>query len=276
MYYIYCYINKINNHKYIGQTNNFKRRIRQHKSIAYNKNSKCYNDLFHKKIRQYGIDNFNIIILEKGSQNDYRYINEREQYWIKEKQSYCGTGLGYNMDHGGSNKGYSSYLSQEQINQLKKELKDNQLTYYQLQNKYNISASFLSSINHGNYFFEETNKYPLRKYYKDNEDYDELIELLTNSTLSIREIAKQLNIGLSTITKINNGQLRSNMYPSYPIRKEDPRKIRSKQIAKLLLETNLSIQEIAKAVNVSDETVRRVNKGTVFKNNNLIYPLRNL
>lgn len=29
------------------------------------------------------------------------------------------------MDHGGSNKGYSSYLSQEQINQLKKELKDN-------------------------------------------------------------------------------------------------------------------------------------------------------
>lgn len=66
------------------------------------------------------------------------------------------------------------------------------------------------------------------------------------------------------------------MYPSYPIRKEDPRKIRSKQIEKLLLETNLSIQEIAKAMNVSDETVRRVNKGMVFKNNNLIYPLRNL
>lgn len=66
------------------------------------------------------------------------------------------------------------------------------------------------------------------------------------------------------------------MYPSYPIRKEDQRKIRSKQIEKLLLETNLSIQEIAKAMNVSDETVRRVNKGMVFKNNNLIYPLRNL
>ena len=27
MYYIYCYTNKINNHKYVGQTNNLKRRI---------------------------------------------------------------------------------------------------------------------------------------------------------------------------------------------------------------------------------------------------------
>ena len=28
MYYIYCYTNKLNDHKYVGQTNNLQRRIR--------------------------------------------------------------------------------------------------------------------------------------------------------------------------------------------------------------------------------------------------------
>lgn len=29
MYYIYCYTNKKNNHKYVGQTNNYERRIKR-------------------------------------------------------------------------------------------------------------------------------------------------------------------------------------------------------------------------------------------------------
>lgn len=49
MYYIYCYINKINNHKYVGQTNNYERRIREHRSCAFNKKASSYNDLIHKK-----------------------------------------------------------------------------------------------------------------------------------------------------------------------------------------------------------------------------------
>lgn len=64
MYYIYCYINKINGHKYIGQTNNLKRRIREHRSCALNPKSNSYNDLIHSKMRQYGIDNFEIEVLE--------------------------------------------------------------------------------------------------------------------------------------------------------------------------------------------------------------------
>ena len=54
MYYIYCYTNKINQHKYVGQTNNYKRRIREHHSCAFNSNASSYNDLIHKKIREYG------------------------------------------------------------------------------------------------------------------------------------------------------------------------------------------------------------------------------
>lgn len=33
MYYIYCYENKQNGHKYVGQTNNIERRKREHRSV---------------------------------------------------------------------------------------------------------------------------------------------------------------------------------------------------------------------------------------------------
>lgn len=63
MNYIYCYTNKINGHKYVGQTNNIERRKREHLSDANNPNSKEYNYLFHKKLREYGEDNFIFSIL---------------------------------------------------------------------------------------------------------------------------------------------------------------------------------------------------------------------
>ena len=44
MYYIYCYTNKLNNHKYVGQTNNYERRIREHRSCAFNEKGNSYND----------------------------------------------------------------------------------------------------------------------------------------------------------------------------------------------------------------------------------------
>ena len=80
MYYIYCYTNKINNHKYVGQTNNYERRIREHRSCAFNAKSSSYNDLIHKKIRQYGEDNFDITIIETLYIDDIAEVNRKEQY----------------------------------------------------------------------------------------------------------------------------------------------------------------------------------------------------
>lgn len=62
--YIYAYVNKINGHMYIGKTNNIERRNREHKSMAYNPKSGTYNNIFEKKIRQYGFENFDLKILE--------------------------------------------------------------------------------------------------------------------------------------------------------------------------------------------------------------------
>lgn len=124
----------------------------------------------------------------------------------------------------------------------------------------------MSSLNHGYYLREDNEEYPLCKYYKEDKDYDELIELLVHSNL----IAKQLEMGYSTVKKINAGTLRKGMYPSYPIRKVK----RADRIKELLINSNDSIQEIANKIGCSCETVRRINVGKTFKDSNIKYPLR--
>ena len=82
MYYIYCYTNKVTNRKYIGQTNNIDRRKREHLSCANNELSKSYNDLFHKKLREYGEENFIFSILEEI--NTQEEADAQEKYWIEQ------------------------------------------------------------------------------------------------------------------------------------------------------------------------------------------------
>ena len=79
MYYIYGYRNKITGKWYVGQTTcEVKERHRLHLSSAYHQNANDYNCLFHKKIRQYGIENFELIILEQIKEKSL--LDEREQY----------------------------------------------------------------------------------------------------------------------------------------------------------------------------------------------------
>ena len=275
MYYIYCYTNKINQHKYVGQTNNLKRRIREHRSCAFNENASSYNDLIHKKIRQYGEENFDIEVLEKIYTTDIEIVNEREIYWIDKKESFCGTGKGYNSTRGGFNSEHAQQLSKEQIEEIKNKIKQG-INYLDLQKEYSVSASFISSFNQGVYYYDEKEDYPLFKYYKSDEDYDELIDLLLNSTYSLSKIAMMLKMGHSTVKKINEGTLRKGLYPNYPIRKKSVYETRADKIKDLLLNSNYSKKEIMEITNCSDETVRRVNIGESFHDNNLNYPLRSL
>ena len=126
---IYCFTNKINQKKYIGQTINPEQRYNAHKSNYKNIKNKEYNSLLHRAFRKYGFNNFtyevlvkniddiNILnkleiyyikhfntkiptftIIEECSQNQ---LNEREDYWI---QYYnCLFPNGYNIEPGGKN-----------------------------------------------------------------------------------------------------------------------------------------------------------------------------
>lgn len=274
MNYIYCYTNKINQHKYVGQTNNLNRRIREHKSCSFNEKSISYNDLIHKKIREYGIDNFTIEVLEKIYDGTQKYVNDRETFWIKEKESFRGTGKGYNSDFGGS-KRPSSVLTEEEIEDVK-QLISKGVPFLDIENKYHISATFISGINHGTYFYDDRITYPLYNYYKDDDDYDELIDLLLNSEMRMSDIAKQLGISYSTVKKINAGTMRNGLYPTYPIRKLSANEMRANKIKDYLINSKYTKTQISNFLNVDLDTIRRINVGQCFKDNNLQYPLRNL
>lgn len=95
---IYCFTNKINNKKYIGQSRDIENRIKNHHKIEYNNPSNgCYNTKFYQALRKYGFDNFTIEILEECP---IEKLNEREIYWIEYYNSYK---EGYNSTLGGTN-----------------------------------------------------------------------------------------------------------------------------------------------------------------------------
>lgn len=204
MYYIYCYINKINHHKYVGQTNNPKRRYYEHKSSAYNPNDKDYDDLFHKKIRQYGLDNFDYEILEEINTEDESYVDERERYWIKEKNSYIKNNCGYNMDEGGrrgSDRWVRAILTKEQVEEIYNLLRTTTLTQKEIGEKFNVSQMYISCINIGDKFYNSNFTYPIRP---DNRAIDHnMIKqmILSYPDMTQQQIANLCNVSLSSIKR---------------------------------------------------------------------------
>lgn len=87
MFCIYQYKNKQNGYMYIGFTNNAKRRFSDHLSASNNPKNKDYNQPIHKAIRKHGINNFDFIILEDNLPTMEK-AKEREQYWIKQFNTY--------------------------------------------------------------------------------------------------------------------------------------------------------------------------------------------
>lgn len=271
--YIYLYTNKINNKKYIGQTNNVERRKREHKSNAFNEKSVNYNAILHKAFRKYGYENFDFEILEEIENNDSNYIDEREQYWIDFYKTLI-TEFGYNILEGGRSNFSRTVFSKEQIQDIKIMIK-NKTSYQTICDKYNISKTFISNINNGFFFKDDNEQYPLCSYRIDTDTYDLLIEDLEQSDLSFSQLSKKYNLAESTVKKFNYGTLRAGYYKGeYPIRKNTLQQRKAKKAIELLLNSNLSKKEILKEVGISEETLRRINLGLTNKQDNLIYPLR--
>ena len=271
IFYIYQYTNLINNKKYVGQTNNLDRRIKEHKSNSFNPKSVNYNNIIHKAIRKYGYDNFQIDVLEIVN-GTYEDVNEREKYWIKQQKSLINES-GYNVIEGGNNS-WRSFLSQEDVMHIKNLIQTG-TPYSIIQSHYPISKTFISDINSRKFFNDKTSQYPLFKYRIDKDIYDSLIEDLEKPELTFKELALKYNLGESTVKKFNYGTLQPHYYDGdYPIRKITPQKYKRLLIKDYLLNSDYSKKEIAVLTQSSDETVRRVNNGMVDRDNDLKYPLR--
>ena len=101
--------------------------------------------------------------------------------------------------------------------------------------------------------------------------------LLKDSKLSTKEIANLTHYNVSSVNRINLGELHFDPTINYPIRKEQTkinREERAKLIINDLLNTNLTQKEIALKYSVSRTTITAINNGQNFRDNNFNYPLR--
>lgn len=203
MFYIYCYTNNFNNKKYVGQTTYPARRRSEHKSAALTPDNPEYNFLFHKKLREYGIDNFTFEILEEIDTTDMDYVDAREQFWIEEKESYVKTGKGYNLTLGGQNKGRHKTLTTEQFQEVIDLLENTSLTYKQINEITGRSLKNIVDINRGSLAGCPSRQYPIRRPHKISQETKDIIkELLETTTMTRQEIADLMEVSLSTVKRV--------------------------------------------------------------------------
>lgn len=88
---IYCITNKLNGKQYVGQT------VRSLEE-RYSEHCRKLNTVVGKAIKKYGKENFNIEILDSSLIIDD--LNDKETYWIKEKNTIIPNG--YNLCYGGN------------------------------------------------------------------------------------------------------------------------------------------------------------------------------
>lgn len=266
--YIYSYKNLINGHRYIGKTNNIERRKREHISNAYNSKSLRYNSLWSKKIREYGIENFQFEILETANEENWK---EREKYWIKHYNTF--DGVGYNLSEGGDGEtNTNNALTPEESIELIEMLKNSELSQERIAEYFNISKTLVSNINTGLRYRQDNINYPIRQNYKIQNTYlNDIIKDLQETTLTFKEIANKYNVSEASIKKINTGNLNKTDI-DYPIRKISAYDQKS-NVIKQLLSNGATLKEIKEQVQTSDRTIKRINKGETHFDPKIEYPI---
>lgn len=283
-YTIYKYIKKdINEVVYIGRTNNFSRRKDEHEKYEpFEEGRPHYNYPLSRGIRKYGADAYQCEIIETVM--TYEESLNREKYWIKYYDTFNDPSK-YNYTPGGELSFTTAKFDDEIIDEVKS-LLEQQVDFKTIRDRTGVSLPHISEINTGKRRKDTNRRYPIntmtcgRKLTQ--EDVNEIVNLLTNTTLTYQEIGASYGVVEGVIGKINRGLSYKNSSYSYPIRKEN---VKSKKCHHLndenrrnlinkIINTTTSFSDLAKEFNVATTTVYNLNNGTTHKNPNLTYPLR--
>ena len=118
---IYCYTNKINGKRYVGQTTQkLRKRHGQHMRAVELKSKHRDNCLpIHQTIRKYGIENFKLEILHIA---DRYSIDMLERHCIYFLDTLVKNKKGYNISSGGSNGNPLVGKTEEEINEWKRKI----------------------------------------------------------------------------------------------------------------------------------------------------------
>ena len=225
-YYIYAYVFD-NIIKYVGQTNNLKRRKKQHLQDSfhiYKGHEVSHNLPLHCAIRKYGINNFTVIVLEEGEVENRQYISDRETYWIKYYNTLAPNGYNLKAQHtanpGEKNKSKIPLEVQDAIiNDLLAGKKQSQIA-----KTYGLSSSYIGDINWGRCLYRDELNYPLYTNMITEDEMSTIIYFIQETQYSFSEIAKYMDRNSDSISKINLGKMNLKMIRKvyqgdFPIRK---------------------------------------------------------
>ena len=149
MYVIYCYTNKINGKKYIGQTCQTLEERAGRDGYFY----VLKDGVFGKAIQKYGWENFVPEILESGLTQ--QEANEREIYWIAELNTLAP--FGYNLSKGGNSHELHELTKQKIGNSLRGKPKSEESKKKNSETHMGLMAGE-KHWNYGNHWSEETRK----------------------------------------------------------------------------------------------------------------------
>ena len=150
---IYQIKNLINGKIYIGQSKNIASRWHRHRT-DYRK----FDYAIYRAMRKYGLNNFEFSVLEECSIDQ---LNEREIYWIEEKDSH-NPEHGYNLTDGGLYTKTCTVLTEEQVLEIYEKLKTN-MAMVDIAKDYNVTYHTISDINTGETWVHKDQVYPIRK-----------------------------------------------------------------------------------------------------------------
>lgn len=147
---IYKVTNKSNGMSYIGQSNDIRRRWREHQNKMNTKNT-----LLYQAMREYGKENFSFEVIEECALTE---LNDKEKYYINKYNTM--TPNGYNMS---TIENMQYKINWNIANEIVYDLKNASLTGEEIAKKYNVSHCLISQINNGKMWKQKNQSYPIRK-----------------------------------------------------------------------------------------------------------------
>lgn len=291
---IYKMENLINGKCYIGQTNNFKKRMNAHKSDSNNPKSHSYKTPLSNAIRKYGWNNFkNTIIEEIPDGENYKFVDAREKFFIEYYNSLT-TKNGYNIATGGQGcpKPKLSYEEKLQLSKIftTKDIKDIQYRMRKGEKRNHImklypqlTPSYFDNINLGLNFKNNNWNYPLHNYSQDLSKINDIkiIHQIKNDIikgLKYKDIANKWELSPSMISLINNGKQWYEEEYTYPLCYKNQSRVHAantwvKDVQQDLLHSQLNLKEIANKYDKSYSTIKKINSGSSHRKKNYKYPL---
>lgn len=254
-----------NGKMYIGITNNYKRRLREHKH-SVNKQDRIDYPLY-KAIKKYGWDSIEWSIIMKC--DTLEEAKEAEVYFIERYDLY--NKKGYNASKGGDYPSEKCYVySDDIVNLIVSDLKTGEMTLQKIADKHKVSLSYVSNILNNKIRNKEVihrNNLQSKKGSKNiasKLDENKVSEIKKRLILgeSRKKLEKEFEVSKSTIQGIAVGDTWKHVEPKIPMKKKRNRMTKDVLLQiKSKLDQGESSFSIQKEFKVSPNTVVKVKKG---------------